>query len=78
MREIFGIHSIGFEHFGLLECYDVTGLTDTDVSKSSRCFRKSVSVTSLHTALHPQKARIFNLTFSCLDSICFPFNLFSE
>jgi len=67
MREIFGIHSVGVEHSGVLECYAVTGLTDTDVSKTSRCFRKSVSVTSLHTALHPQKARIFNLTFWCLD-----------
>lgn len=64
MREIFGIHSVDVEHIGLLECYAVTGLTDTDTSKISHCFRKSVSsVTSLHTALHLQKARIFNLTF---------------
>lgn len=34
MREIFGIHSVDVEHFGLLECYAVTGLTDTDVSKT--------------------------------------------
>ena len=61
MREICGIHSVGVEHFGLLERYALTRLTDTDVSKTSRCFRKSVSVTSLHTALHPQQTRISNV-----------------